>query len=207
MVFSEGRQLLASGSWDYTVRLWDLEAGTLQSTLKGHSGMITEVVFSEDGQLLASASWDHTVRLWDVATGTLQKTFEGHTDIVTAVAFSGTDKLLASASKDQTVRLWDPASGDIVRQLDAEGVKTLSFSPDGTRLETNLGHIQLSNGANCHSDIGTVQQNWLTWNGHKALWLPPDFRPGCLAVRGNLIVIGHRSGRMIFLEVQPSFIQ
>ncbi|MCJ1467997.1 hypothetical protein MMC07_006623 [Pseudocyphellaria aurata] len=212
VVFSEGRQLLASGSTDNTVRLWDLEAGTLQSTLKGHSGSIIEVVFSEDGRFLASASSDQTVRLWDTTTGQLQNVFKGHESTVTMVAFSGNGKLLASASRDQTIRLWDPASGNIIRRLDAEGVHQLSFSSDGTRLETNLGHIQLSNGANCNSGVWTMQRNWLTWNGHKALWLPPDFRispgflPRCLAVRGNLIAMGYQSGRVISLEVQPGFI-
>ncbi len=66
VVFLPDGQLLASASWDKTVRLWDPATGASRSTLEGHSDRVNAVVFSPDGQLLASASWDNTVRLWDV---------------------------------------------------------------------------------------------------------------------------------------------
>ena len=58
---------LASGSWDKTVRLWEVATGTLVRTLEGHTGQVNIVAFSPDGHLLASGSGDGTVRLWGVA--------------------------------------------------------------------------------------------------------------------------------------------
>lgn len=64
IAFSPNGQLLASGSFNTTIRLWDPITGDLQGTLKGHPKWVVAVAFSPDGQLLASASDDLTVRLW-----------------------------------------------------------------------------------------------------------------------------------------------
>jgi WD40 repeat protein len=59
---------LASGSWDNTIRLWDVAAGAETARLEGHSGWIDALCLLPDGRL-ASGSWDKTIRLWDVAAG------------------------------------------------------------------------------------------------------------------------------------------
>ena len=70
VVFSPDGMKLASGSYDNTVRLWDVETGQpIGSALEGHANRVNHVVFSPDGKKLASGSYDSTVRLWDVETG------------------------------------------------------------------------------------------------------------------------------------------
>ena len=136
VAFSSDGQLLASGSDDNTIQLWDPVTGALQQTLKGHTDYIRSVAFSPDSQLLASGSSDKTVQLWDPATGTPQKMLEGHTGSVQSVAFSPDNQLLASGSDDKTVQLWDPATGTPKQTLKGhtDWVRSVAFSPNGQLL-------------------------------------------------------------------------
>jgi hypothetical protein len=140
VAFSPDGRLLASGSWDNTVKLWDVATGREVRTLRGHTDWVRSVAFSPDGRLLASGSWDNTVKLWDVATGREVRTIRGHDIEVESVAFSPDGRRLASGSGDGTVKLWDVATGQEVGTLrgytdSALGwVLSVAFSPDGRRL-------------------------------------------------------------------------
>ena len=69
VAFSKDGDILATGSYDHTVRLWGAADGTLLKTLYGHGDYVTDLTFSPSGELLASGSYDGTVIMWGVPSG------------------------------------------------------------------------------------------------------------------------------------------
>lgn len=134
IAFSPDGSLIASGSWDNTIKLFNAESGQYKTTFIGHTQSVKSVAFSPDGQTLASGSNDGTARLWDTATGTEKTTLIGHNPWVTGVAFSPDGRTLASSGgwRDKSIRLWDAHSGKHKRTfIHTDEIRSVAFSPDG----------------------------------------------------------------------------
>jgi WD40 repeat protein len=113
---------------------------------------------------------------------------------------------VASASADKTVRLWDAVTGAALQTLEL-GIttRTLSFSTSGQYLITDMGilgvsSLKLSPDPLEQLRILFVSNDWVAEEGANILWLPPDYRATCVAVRDGMVVLGHSSGNISFLK-------
>lgn len=124
-------QLLATGSDDTTIKLWELSTGECWKTLWGHDSWVHSVSLSPDGQTLASGSRDRTVKIWNWRSGECLHTLHEHNNRVKSVAFNHRGTILASGSDDQTVKLWDVARGTCSHTLSGHHgwVVSVVFSP------------------------------------------------------------------------------
>lgn len=110
--FARNGHIIASGSGDRTVRLWDIETSSNLLVLSIEDG-VTTVAISPDTKYVAAGSLDKSVRVWDIATGNLVERLEGadgHKDSVYSVAFAPNGRDLVSGSLDKTIKMWELAS-------------------------------------------------------------------------------------------------
>ncbi len=143
LAFSSDGSILASGSTDNTVRLWDVPAGTLRATLTSPSYSTYPVAFSPDGTILATGG--SCVQLWDVASGKVRATLAGQSGII-CLAFSPGGKFLATGSLGDTLWLRDVASGKRVYLEDpwwlgdtsVDYPTYVAFSADGKTLAASV---------------------------------------------------------------------
>jgi len=131
---SSNGQILASGSWDGTVKLWNINDESLIFTLPAQSADVLAMALSPDGQIIAtSIGIENTIKLWNATNGNLINTLTGHTSYIRSLAFSPDGQILASGSNDQTIKLWNVSNGTNIRTLigHTDGVDAVSFSQDG----------------------------------------------------------------------------
>jgi RNA polymerase sigma factor (sigma-70 family) len=109
LTFSGDGRLLACGSGERHIYVWEIATGRLYRRLACPQRDICSLAFSRDGRLLASGSKDNKVVVWETFTGKESCRFEGHAGWVSALAFSPDGKILVSGSEDTTALVWDVA--------------------------------------------------------------------------------------------------
>ena len=136
LVISPDGRLLASGSWDNTIKLWSLPDGALLKTIEGHEAGVLSIDISSDGRLLASGGAENTIKLWSLPDGALLKTIEGHEHSVNALSIAPNGRFMASGSGDNTIKLWSLPDGVLLKTIEGheDYVLSIDISPDGQLL-------------------------------------------------------------------------
>jgi WD40 repeat protein len=145
LAFTPDGRRLVSGSWDQTVKIWDVSTGLPAGTVSNNIHYVQALAASRDGRSIAAENSADSVTIWDTATGqpvhtlpTDRKVRGAGNNWVYSIAFSPDGRLLASGLDDKTIRIWDVKSGQPLHDFTANkrSVIYVAFSPDGRWLAT-----------------------------------------------------------------------
>lgn len=125
--------IIISGSYDTTVRVWDLlEGGRCKHVLEGHSDKIYSVALNFEERRCYSSSMDLSINVWDFDAGKLLFSLEGHNSLVGLLTLS--NGYLVSAAADATLRVWDPITGENHSKLKGHNSAITCFQHDSLRI-------------------------------------------------------------------------
>jgi hypothetical protein len=200
MALSPDDKILATGSYDQKIKLWDAETGKELKTLSGHNGCVFGLAFRPDGKILASASADRTVKLWDVATGERRDTFSQPLKEVYTVAFTPDGKRLAAGGADNRIRIWEISDSAaettnplLYSKFAHEGtILRLAFSADGETLAST-------------ADDRTIKL-WDAQEMHmrRVLEEQPDWPTALTFTKNSAIVVGRLDGSLKLYDFAAS---
>ncbi|MCX6559514.1 MAG: caspase family protein [Candidatus Aminicenantes bacterium] len=193
LAYSPDGRVLATGSVDHTIKVWDADSGRLLATLTGHSEKVNALSFSPDGSALASGRDDGLIRIWDTSNGKLVGTLGDASEYpIVALAFSPDGRKLAAGGNDKLARLWDMDTGKRLATLSGHGnwILNLAVGPDGRTLAT-VGYDQTARLWDMAS--GTLLASL---EGHR-----DSVRLAAYSPDGKVLATGSRDGTVKLWEV------
>jgi WD40 repeat protein len=172
-IFSPDGRRAFSGSWDGTLRFWDVATGGQLRSIEVSPQQILAIAGSPDGRLVATAGVDNVIRLWDSQSGELVRQIKGSRGFINGLAFSPDGKRLLSAAGDRKVRLWDVQTGEELRIYDQtmEVLASVAFSPDGRLALCSGGYFN-----NTKTPLGEMLRVWDLESGNVVFRLQPKVR-------------------------------
>ena len=163
-------QVIATGSADITIKIWNLETGKLICTFgslltwKAHKAGIASLAFSPIAQTLASSSSDGTIKLWNLRSRECSQTIKGYAN---CLAFSPNGQTLAAGGWDRNIKLLQLSNPDnpVILAGHFNSINAIAFSPDGGTVvsasaDGNVKFWDASTGEHIHTFTG--HQNSVT---------------------------------------------
>jgi WD40 repeat protein len=133
IIKKDGVELIASGSADKTIKLWNRNSEKALKTFHGHSGTVCHLsILNGPNQTLMSSSYDKTARLWDINSGACLSVFREHDNSVYSVVDISVNNMIVTCSSDKTVKIWDRLGKQCLKTLNASSVlKCLAVYKNG----------------------------------------------------------------------------
>jgi hypothetical protein len=192
--------LLATGSYDHSIALWEVASGKQLALLEGHNGAVYELAFHPTGRMLASASGDRTVKLWRLPDGARLDTLKEATKELYALAFHPSGEQLAAGGVDNRIRIWrihpegKENESPLLQSVFAheQAILRLAYAADGATLVSS-------------GEDGLVK----IWNArtlalHETLEKQSDW-PTAVAIdrKGGKVAVGRLDGSLSLFVVAP----
>lgn len=123
---------VVSGSWDRTIKVWNLATGEQENLLTGHTNGINAVAITPNGEMLISGSIDKTLKVWNLKTGKQLFSFTDDNESVTSVAVTPNGRRVIFGSLDETIKIWNLETKELVKLYGHTGwVTSVAVTPDG----------------------------------------------------------------------------
>jgi WD40 repeat protein len=199
LAWSPDSKMIATGSWDNSVRIFDAGSGAMVKQLSGHTDAVEGVAWSPDGATLASVSWDQTLRLWNVADGANKATYKGQAAPLYSVAWSPDGTQLVTGGDDGTVadgettitegivRVFDAATGTVTQTFEEQlgPINAVAWSPDSKSIALGglRGSVRLWNPSQGETRVVVNEPLWvrsLAWSTNSKLAVAKE--DGAIAV-------------------------
>ncbi|KAG0709869.1 WD40-repeat-containing domain protein [Suillus ampliporus] len=161
-VFPDGRRMV-TGSFDKTLRLWDLKTGVMLKKMEGHRNMLRILAVSRDGQTIASGDYNGRLIAWHGESGeSLTGAIEAHSTRICGLHFSPDGNVLATGSADGTTKLWNTKTwqvqGSPIKFSDY--VRCVQYSPSGE-------HLAIATDSNIHIYNSGTREPVAAFKGNK----------------------------------------
>jgi len=145
LAFSPKGDILASGSVERVVKLWDIRTGDCLAVLEGHEYPILALAFSPDGNELVSGSGDTSLMTWDIENHSRIHHMKGHGFYVVTCDWDPQDNRIVSGSVDANICEWDPNTGEMIHRHSEHraAVHQVRFTPDGLRLASGSSDLHM----------------------------------------------------------------
>jgi small GTP-binding protein len=142
MAITPDGKTVVSGSYDNTLRVWDLETGQCRATFEGHTGAVRGIAVTPDGKTVVSGSDDNTLKVWNIESGKCLATFGGHQGVIGGVAITPDGKTVVSGSIDRTL-VWDIESNECLASFNVDfslaAVPAMfAITPDGKKVVSGM---------------------------------------------------------------------